>query len=193
MQAPESTSTQSRDYNIRALKLLAALSKPESTSTQSRDYNYFLTNQCRASSTAGININPVAGLQHSDQEPIAPPLAGRNQHQPSRGITTTHRRQRRRRAYQPESTSTQSRDYNTADDPYVGVDLDAGININPVAGLQHRRNGNYRRNMQRRNQHQPSRGITTIMQQVKQRTQNRAGININPVAGLQHALCKVKG
>ncbi len=135
---------------------------PESTSTQSRDYNSW-------------RYRNTYGAWH-----------GRNQHQPSRGITTTligsmgvkrptpeststqsrdynpGRPALRRGALWPESTSTQSRDYNLktlADTPRPLV---AGININPVAGLQH-----------------------TLL------TFNGAGfdagININPVAGLQPA------
>ena len=38
---------------------------PESTSTQSRDYNCMAVTVLSAPSWAGININPVAGLQHA--------------------------------------------------------------------------------------------------------------------------------
>ena len=88
---------------------------------------------------AGININPVAGLQlqfgsvgvqcdqcRNQHQPsrgittfscrICQPLRRRrNQHQPSRGITTAHECECSRKVSRPESTSTQSRDYNWID------------------------------------------------------------------------------
>ncbi len=86
---------------------------PESTSTQSRDYNFERWMLKQNTIIARININPVAGLQQPLPAPIADdrcrarininPVAGLQQtpHQlnPSGGT--------------PESTSTQSRDYNT--------------------------------------------------------------------------------
>ncbi len=87
--------------------------------------------------TARININPVEGLQlvilhrHSGVRP------GQNQHQPSRGITTGPFRDDWRFACLPESTSTQSRDYNMGKANGKGFYQGARININPVEGLQH--------------------------------------------------------
>ena len=63
---------------------------------------------------------------------------------------------------QPESTSTQSRDYNGRLIGEFARSTEAGININPVAGLQLASDG------------------FVVMQ-------DAAGININPVAGLQHS------
>ena len=60
---------------------------PESTSTQSRDYNCCMIHPHTKNVLAGININPVAGLQLiNEQNP--------------------------QMRTEPESTSTQSRDYN---------------------------------------------------------------------------------
>ncbi len=62
---PESTSTQSRDYNSAKTVAFVFMKKPESTSTQSRDYNFTGLKRMADRKTAGININPVAGLQRS--------------------------------------------------------------------------------------------------------------------------------
>ncbi len=87
---------------------------------------------------------------------------GRNQHQPSRGITTYrlylwYDGNRGRNQHQP------SRGITTM--PYMpsltGKTL-AGININPVAGLQRNTLRRFALPVAGRNQHQPSRGITTI-------------------------------
>ena len=95
---------------------------------------------------AGININPVAGLQQGFAAFALDGLDGRNQHQPSRGITTAdalasmtdHDRRNQHQPSRgittasllanrisicgPESTSTQSRDYNSFG-PSSGVRL----------------------------------------------------------------------
>ena len=84
---------------------------------------------------------------------------GRNQHQPSRGITTFYLHS-------------------------LYLSLHAGININPVAGLQLINTYCKRFALRCRNQHQPSRGITTTSR-VRPPCKRKAGININPVAGLQ--------
>ena len=62
---------------------------------------------------------------------------------------------------QPESTSTQSRDYNNQKGILSLTLLHAGININPVAGLQQLLYARLILSHLCRNQHQPSRGITT--------------------------------
>ncbi len=108
---PESTSTQSRDYNISAWRSASAFAAPESTSTQSRDYNTLPRRADGWQRLAGININPVAGLQQAIAHRWRSRWPGRNQHQPSRGITTTYSANNR-------------------------AGMVAGININPVAGLQ---------------------------------------------------------
>ena len=87
------------------------MGQPESTSTQSRDYNGRLIGEFARSTEAGININPVAGLQlASDGFVVMQDAAGININ-PVAGL-------------QPDPAAG------------AGVALVAGININPVAGLQ---------------------------------------------------------
>ncbi len=150
----------------------------------SRGITTRLLSSVRAAIRAGININPVAGLQRPTICPtltaIAPEststqsrdynlafltamqrVASRNQHQPSRGITTLL-------------------DTFTAIEFYAGININpvaglqllgsspsieqltAGININPVAGLQQEKGQKWFCQSPCRNQHQPSRGITTV-------------------------------
>ncbi len=158
---PESTSTQSRDYNTLRWPIHESASVvPESTSTQSRDYNtpYMMYKTCTI--LAGININPVAGLQLPEESlNNATGSAGININ-PVAGL-----QQRvsdgRSDGLQPESTSTQSRDYNSCSVSTSCRTPAAGININPVAGLQLPVAASIARTASGRNQHQPSRGITT--------------------------------
>ncbi len=112
-------------------------SLPESTSTQSRDYN-----------ANGIGQGIDGG-------------GSRNQHQPSRGITTFLRLACDRPICQPESTSTQSRDYNMMPRHFLFPQ------IKPEStSTQSRDYNNFSRRLRGllpcRNQHQPSRGITTV-------------------------------
>ncbi len=90
--------------------------RPESTSTQSRDYPCCVAIFTADGVSAGININPVAGL-------------------PCNVLVLD--------AYgiMPESTSTQSRDYPLRCPALYHLDCRAGININPVAGLPRRGTG----------------------------------------------------
>ncbi len=160
---PESTSTQSRDYNrATVIACCNCASGPESTSTQSRDYNTttdaLLIKSCRAR----ININPVEGLQQQAQSGYSQSrqpeststqsrdynwqfaMLGRmkqrqNQHQPSRGITTSTATRVAPAADWPESTSTQSRDYNT------GLTTQIGANQEPESTSTQSRDYNGRR------------------------------------------------
>ncbi len=137
----------------------------------------------RADRTARININPVEGLQLFAVVGSIPFFSGQNQHQPSRGITTVlrslascplssqnqHQPSRgittlplavSMRGDVPESTSTQSRDYNLPTSWSWRKSNRARININPVEGLQH-------------------------LLCIHRVSVARARININPVEGLQ--------
>ena len=139
------------------------MSKPESTSTQSRDYNI---------------CYPLL---------LLPQVASRNQHQPSRGITTTRLRHAVQWTMMPESTSTQSRDYNFTS--FAG----RGDNRQPESTSTQSRDYNHALTfvpvgrLLGRNQHQPSRGITTAPMALPVRPITGAGININPVAGCKSA------
>ena len=85
---------------------------------------------------ARININPVEGLQLVAKTFVRVGSRCQNQHQPSRGITTNRWAHTASTPSWPESTSTQSRDYNFAvvcSVPFLTI---ARININPVEGLQ---------------------------------------------------------
>ena len=112
--------------------------------------------------TAGININPVEGLKLTKAEQdITRHDAGININ-PVEGL-------------KQKSLSCSV--------PFVF----AGININPVEGLKPFVGIGLKRWDERRNQHQPSRGIKTC-QIVRGATPvTLAGININPVEGLKQA------
>ena len=86
-----------------------------------------------------------------------------NQHQPSRGITTDTFHKPTNSLNEPESTSTQSRDYNLWTSDLPSLPRGARININPVEGLQQKLNTLIPLALSSQNQHQPSRGITTAM------------------------------
>ncbi len=89
-------------------------------------------------------------------------MPSQNQHQPSRGITTIVDGQLTDDANRPESTSTQSRDYNQSHQDYSPFPTGARININPVEGLQLPVYNIVSQISLCQNQHQPSRGITTV-------------------------------
>ncbi len=158
---PESTSTQSRDYNwtrqeagiypvyarininpVEGLQpsiwpiMAVWIWRPESTSTQSRDYNCCPT-MPSSTSPCQNQHQPSRGITTGASQASRGNGMSQNQHQPSRGITTSQPGHQATVGGGPESTSTQSRDYN-----HTGVAL---------AG--------WRNHSQ--NQHQPSRGITT--------------------------------
>ena len=138
---PESTSTQSRDYNNRALWCHSVTSSPESTSTQSRDYN-------------------IAMMKKYEND------GGQNQHQPSRGITTHHFVTLcATSGGEPESTSTQSRDYNQLLLKRTGMPPIGQNQHQPSRGITTRFSRSVIRHRRgtvtSQNQHQPSRGITT--------------------------------
>ena len=126
----------SRGITTAAVSWAPVQSAPESTSTQSRDYNFSSSLFLPFRILAGININPVAGLQHPLLRIRVSWRKSRNQHQPSRWITTAIGGLLALLVTAPESTSTQSRDYNIASAVACRTVLAAGININPVAGLQ---------------------------------------------------------
>ncbi len=112
---------------------------PESTSTQSRDYNgfqlgYLLFQLCARINinpvaglqlgilgmtaeyiaTARININPVAGLQLQDVDGLPRTIMARININPVAGLQRAQEAGSGKRGTKPESTSTQSRDYNFA-------------------------------------------------------------------------------
>ncbi len=204
---PESTSTQSRDYNFhepcRGAGAIARININPVEGLQR--YN---GSRCPLGYKARININPVEGLQLdlqlADQYPIIARIninpveglqqragkrgaghLGQNQHQPSRGITTMVRGAKFQALGQPESTSTQSRDYNntawitklTCALPESTSTQSRDYNLNTSSDSSKRMSG--------QNQHQPSRGITTAKSATATLPTGRARININPVEGLQ--------
>ncbi len=139
---PESTSTQSRDYNPCEALTIGEAGKARININPVAGLQHEASGRIRVADRARININPVAGLQPrsvriaGSMAPFARininPVAGL---QPSQGLL------RRTGSRTPESTSTQSRDYNFQPaDPHG-----AGIRS--------------------QNQHQPSRGITTLLVQ----------------------------
>ncbi len=87
------------------------LSKPESTSTQSRDYNY-QGHRRHPAKPCQNQHQPSRGITTLFLSKSCSLKFGQNQHQPSRGITTTCGDTQGKRSTRPESTSTQSRDYN---------------------------------------------------------------------------------
>ncbi len=159
---PESTSTQSRDYNSGGNAYnTPTLGRPESTSTQSRDYNTTASGapDCLISQN---QHQPSRGITTRSSPANRSPRTRQNQHQPSRGITTffSSRTDTAGNAW-PESTSTQSRDYNN------GEIINDGVASEPESTSTQSRDYNLTERqarwitVRRQNQHQPSRGITT--------------------------------
>ncbi len=130
---------------------------PESTSTQSRDYNKIVAHDPGIGFYARININPVAGLQQILYE-AGFKVVGQNQHQPSRGITTRSR-QWQRYGCERQNQHQPSRGITTYRSSYGWLRRQCQNQHQPSRGITTSRVLTPEQVAASQNQHQPSRGI----------------------------------